>query len=82
MLSSERKAKINWNCRRGMLELDLIFQQFFKQIDTLSTEQLGLFEKLLECPDPDLYAWLMGYEKPNQKELEDIVTFIRLQDNI
>ena len=65
-----------------MLELDLIFQRFFKQhIDRLSEEQAMAFENLLDYPDPDLYAWLMGYEKPVHKELVDIVAFIRFHDN-
>ena len=82
MTSSQRKAKINWNCRRGMLELDLVFERFSKKyLDTLTNEQLLAFEHLLSNQDPDLYAWLMGYEEPIHQELRDIVTFIRLHDN-
>lgn len=83
MISLARKAKINWQCRRGMLELDIIFQRFIKQsIDGLDEQQLVAFEALLNCPDPDLYAWLMGYEEPTEKEFLEIVSFIRLHDNI
>ena len=82
MISLDRKAKINWHCRRGMLELDLIFQRFLKNgLDTLTPEQLDVFEQLLTHQDPDLYAWLMGYESPAEKELVDIVALIRLHDN-
>lgn len=83
MITKERKAKINWHCRRGMLELDVIFQRFVKRcINELTDEQISAFEALLNCPDPSLYAWLMGYEEPIEKELIDIVSFIRLHDNI
>ena len=83
MISLARKAKINWQCRRGMLELDIIFQRFIKQsIDQLNEQQIVAFEALLNCPDPDLYAWLMGYEEPTEKEFLEIVSFIRLHDNI
>ncbi len=83
MISSQRKAKINWNCRRGMLELDLIFERFFKNtFDTLSDDQVNVFERLLDQPDPDLYAWLMGYETPVDKELMNIVALIKFHDNI
>ena len=83
MISLARKAKINWQCRRGMLELDIIFQRFIKQsIDKLNEQQIVAFEALLNCPDPDLYAWLMGYEEPTEKEFLEIVSFIRLHDNI
>ena len=82
MISSQRKAKINWHCRRGMLELDLIFERFSKRhLDTLNDEQLLAFENLLSNQDPDLYAWLMGYEAPLHKELKDIVAFIKLHDH-
>ena len=83
MISLARKAKINWQCRRGMLELDIIFQRFIKQsIDQLNEQQIVAVEALLNCPDPDLYAWLMGYEEPTEKEFLEIVSFIRLHDNI
>lgn len=82
MINPQRKAKINWHCRRGMLELDLIFQRFIKDaLETMTEEQLTVFEDLLTYPDPDLYAWLMGYEKPTSKELLDIVAFIKCYDN-
>lgn len=83
MIALQRKAKISWHCRRGMLELDLIFGRFLiHQIDNLTEQQLTVFEDLLTYPDPDLYAWLMGYEQPKQKELLDIVTFIRVNDQV
>lgn len=82
MILAQRKAKINWHCRRGMLELDLIFQRFSKHaLDSMTEEQLAAFENLLTYPDPDLFAWLMGYEKPTSKELVDIVAFIKHYDN-
>ena len=83
VISPQRKAKINWNCRRGMLELDVIFERFSKKyLDDLTDEQLVAFEDLLTYPDPDLFAWLMGYEDPEQEGVLAIVAFIRLHDNI
>ena len=82
MFSAQQKAKINWNCRRGMLELDLILQRFSKKhLDELTDEQFIAFEHLLTHQDPDLYAWFMGYEQPEQKELVDIVAFIQRHDH-
>ena len=82
MKASERKAKIRWNCRRGMLELDLMLQDFTnKNLENMTDEQLSLFEGLLEKGDPDLYAWLMGYEIPPNQELLSIVAFIRCNDS-
>jgi len=66
-----------------MLELDLIFQRFIVQhMDTLTDSQIESFERLLMAQDPDLYAWVMGYETPVDKELREIVAFIQLNDNL
>ncbi|MDA9271860.1 succinate dehydrogenase assembly factor 2 [bacterium] len=82
MITPQKKAKLTWNCRRGMLELDLIFGRFLtQQLDHLSDDQVASFELLLNYPDPDLFAWLMGYEEPTDKECADIVAFIQLHDH-
>ncbi|AHE67081.1 succinate dehydrogenase assembly factor 2 [Legionella oakridgensis] len=82
MISSEKRAKIIWHCRRGMLELDLILNRFMeKQFEFLSSNQVEAFEKLLSCQDPDIYAWLMGYEQPKDRELIDIVAIVKHHGN-
>lgn len=52
--------KVRWQCRRGMLELDFIFQRFFEErYSSLSAEQQKLFLQLLQCDDPILFDWLV-----------------------
>jgi antitoxin CptB len=81
-MNSNQNAKIIWNCRRGMLELDLILGRFIKyHLDELTDIQRSAFEALLTAQDPDLYAWLMGYEEPSD-EVKDIVAFIKLHDKL
>lgn len=78
MISTARKAKIKWNCRRGMLELDLMLSKFFEaSFDSLSEEQIRQFEALLETQDPELYALLTGQIVTDKKELTDIVALVR-----
>ncbi len=78
MLNAQEKARLSWHCRRGMLELDLILQRFLAQgLDKLSPEEIRLFDSLLECTDPELFAWLMGHEKAHDEGLNKIVTLIR-----
>lgn len=49
-----------WRCRRGMLELDVIFHRFFeKRYPHLSADQQKLFSQLLEQEDPTLFDWLV-----------------------
>lgn len=73
------KAKLTWQCRRGMLELDLMLHQFLTAaFSTLNTQQLTAFESLLTHPDPEIYHWLMEQGEPSSPELSEIVTLIRL----
>lgn len=74
----QRKARIRWHSRRGMLELDLLLGRYLQaKLDTMSEEDMDRYEDFLTYPDPDLYAWLMGYETPINKELADYVAVIR-----
>lgn len=78
MISPEKKAKIKWNCRRGMLELDLILNPFISlKLDSLTDDQVQSLEVLLNFTDPELYAFFMGSSAPDSKELCDIVNLIR-----
>lgn len=77
MLDNQEKARLTWHCRRGMLELDLILQRFLeKHLDLISKEELDAFNNLLSCTDPELFAWLMGHDEPQENELK-IVAIIR-----
>lgn len=54
-------GKIRWKCRRGMLELDIILENFYEQqFQTLTDEEKILFSQLLDEPDSLLYDWLLG----------------------
>lgn len=74
----ENISRLRWACRRGMLELDLILERFLSsKYAELSDNDKSLFIRLLEAPDPDLFAWLMGKESPDDKELQSIINTIR-----
>ncbi len=78
MISQQQKAKLIWNCRRGMLELDLVLNKFITLgIDDLTPEEFSAMELLLSHCDPDLYAWLMCNEVPEDTEIAAIVNTIR-----
>ncbi len=47
--------------RRGVREMDLIVGRFADaHIDTLDAAALDDFERLIEAPNADLYAWVVG----------------------
>lgn len=77
MIDSKEKARLAWHCRRGMLEVDLLLKKvLLEQVDSLTKAQLESFNQLLNCTDPEIFAWLMNYEEP-PKELKEIVELIR-----
>ena len=53
--------KIRWQCRRGLLELDLILERFNRQhLDGLEPGQLQCLQELLAFSDNDLLDLVMG----------------------
>jgi antitoxin CptB len=50
-----------WQCRRGMLELDLLLNNFVdKKAEVLTPQQKESFELLLSYPDQTLLDLLLG----------------------
>lgn len=71
------KARLKWACRRGMLELDILFIPFVDEAyDNLTAKDQRIFERLLTEQDPDLFAWFMGHKTCEDKELNTMVQFI------
>lgn len=71
------KARLKWACRRGMLELDVLFIPFVEEAyDELTAKNQRAFERLLTEQDPDLFAWFMGHKVCEDSELNDMVQFI------
>lgn len=57
---SKTGAAIRWQCRRGMLELDLILLKYFDNYyEHLEPKQQLMFTWLLEQTDHTLYQWLV-----------------------
>lgn len=70
--------KIRWRSHRGMLELDLLLLPFVDHVYcTLSDKDKKLYIKLLSASDPELYAWLLGHESPENKALQPIIKLIQ-----
>jgi antitoxin CptB len=56
--------RIRWQCRRGLLEMDLILQRFLAEdLDSLSPEEMSLFKEFLGEVDTVLLPWVMGQEE-------------------
>jgi antitoxin CptB len=57
-----RRKRLLFRCwHRGTREMDLILGRFADaEIATLADDELTTLERLIELPDPDLYAALTG----------------------
>jgi len=75
---ANRRGRLYWQCRRGMLELDYMLRGFLEaSYDCLNTEELETMENLLTYPDPVLLEWLMGRMIPFDKDVASLVERIR-----
>jgi len=73
-----KQSQLYWRCRRGMLELDMLFISFLEdRYPTLCEEDQGLFVELLEEEDPDLFYWLVGDGEPEDGRFMRIVGLIK-----
>lgn len=56
----EKLKRLRWQCRRGMLELDLVLLTFLeKNYLNLNPASQELFEQLLTYSDQELYCYLI-----------------------
>jgi antitoxin CptB len=70
--------RLCWQCRRGMLELDLLLSRFLEVgFADLDPAQRQTFDRLLAYQDQVLYDWLMGHAVAADAAIRDLVTRIR-----
>jgi len=70
--------RLRWQCRRGMLELDLLLNRFLDiGFADLNPTQRANFNRLLAYQDQILYDWLMGHAVPADPTLRDLLQRIR-----
>jgi antitoxin CptB len=70
--------RLRWQCRRGMLELDVLLESFLEQrYQALSPRLQRHFHQLLEFPDPIIHSWCVGGENPDDDEFHELVMTIR-----
>jgi antitoxin CptB len=75
---AEDVARLRWQCRRGMLELDLLLNRYldsgFQRLDQQARVD---FVRLLGYQDQIIYDWLMGQSVPAEAALRRLVAQIR-----
>ena len=78
---TQAPGRLRWQCRRGMLELDLILMRFVDlHWQSLDNKLKAEFELLLRSSDQQLQKWLCeGKEAEN--EVTGIVNKLRQTDS-
>ena len=76
--------RLRWQCRRGMLELDLLLLEFLENRYPKLDESLQqAFVALLDYPDQSIQHWLIGVDIAAEVDIavREIVRIIRGQDH-
>ena len=76
-MNSYQKNKLQWKCRRGLLELDIVLQRFLQGNVDLKKEEVDSLEDLLELPDNDLWDIVIGRSDEYRPNLNEIVARLR-----
>ena len=70
--------RLRWNCRRGMLELDLVLTGFLEQhYPKLTKPQAKMFKELLDYPDVELWDMIMDRTDPAENTMQTLLQLIR-----
>ena len=68
--------RLKWKCRRGLLELDLVFDRFMRQ-RALPADVLDSFRSFLDLPDNDLWDIISGRSDSYDARFRDVVARLR-----
>ncbi len=72
------RGRVRWQCRRALLELDLVFARFLERhFDRLTDDQLADLEDLLIVEDHDLWAMVNGSQPVTKDSWKEMVELLR-----
>jgi len=73
-----QRDRLKWQCRRGLLELDLVLERFLQtQVAQLSNEDAAALGELLEQADNDLWDLVIGRTDRVEARLRGILAQLR-----
>jgi antitoxin CptB len=77
-MDASRLQRLRWRSRRGLLELDLVFDRFWAGPGARMTEEeAAALEALLQLPDNDLLDLVMGRAEAPEAGLRGMVDKLR-----
>jgi antitoxin CptB len=73
----DRLKKLRWQSRRGMKELDVLFEAFFaQQSELLIAGHWPQLEELLSQEDDVLFDWVSGRNMPTDSAILELIKYI------
>ena len=70
--------RLRWQCRRGMLEVDIVLQRFLERhAGRISGPTLRSFKELLELPDNDLWDVIVGRAEATPAQWHSVIQMLR-----
>lgn len=77
-MGAEELNRLRWQCRRGLLELDLVLERFLERHgEHLQGEHLASFRTLLEYPDNDLLDLIRARAECTDSRLAEVLGWMR-----
>ena len=77
-MGTQELNRLRWQCRRGVLELDLLLERFLeRRSDLLQGERLSSFETLLEYADNDLLDLIRARTDCTDSRLAEVLGWMR-----
>lgn len=71
------RGRVRWQCRRALLELDLVFARFLeREFDRLTDGQLADLDDLLRCEDHELWAMVNGSEPVREERWKEMIALL------
>ena len=65
---NDKLKQLQWQCRRGMLEIDLLLNRYLSaHYPHISVDEQATFEALLSENDQNLFLWLTGRSPAPEK---------------
>jgi antitoxin CptB len=75
---TRRRRAVYRACHRGTKEMDWILGRFAdRMVGSMPLERLGLFERMLALPDPDLQDMILHPEFAAAGEFAELVAAVR-----
>lgn len=72
------RGRIRWQCRRALLELDLVLERFLERhFDGLEDASLADLEDLLRCEDHELWAMVNGSEVCPEERWKEFIALMQ-----